>query len=180
MDKFDGKIKYKAESIFADKHDEITDYEIIFKKNGDYIQMKNEDDMATYYYYGTYKIDNDFITLTGDVSKEFTSKKFKIIVEKNQKNNLDSCKLVQIDNNSKAKIRIIKFNFKNTSSGHSNESAFASSLRNTVLYMQSSYENRMKIITRDKILRADLSSVMVFGDISMYFSRRVMVSEVAA
>jgi hypothetical protein len=115
IEKFDGKIRYKAESIFADKHDEITDYEIIFKKNEDYILMKNEDDMATYYYYGTYKIDDEFITLTGDVSKEFTSKKFKIIVEKNQKNNEDSLMLVQIDNNSKAKKGKIKFNFNQAS-----------------------------------------------------------------
>ena len=115
IEKFDGKIRYKAESIFADKHDEITDYEIIFKKNEDYILMKNEDDMATYYYYGTYKIDDEFITLTGDVSKEFTSKKFKIIVEKNQKNNEDSLMLVQIDNNNKAKKGKIKFNFNQAS-----------------------------------------------------------------
>ena len=85
IDKFDGKISYRAEATLKEKNDVSAEYDIIFKKNGDYIQMKN-DEYMTYYFYGTYDLKKDFITLSGDLSKELNSKKLKIVFEKNQKN----------------------------------------------------------------------------------------------
>lgn len=115
IDKFDGKISYRAEATLKEKNDVSSEYDIIFKKNGDYIQLKNEDDYATYYFYGTYKLKKDFITLTGDLSKELNSKNLKIVVEKNQKNPDDTLRLVQIDKNGEVIKGALKFNFKKSS-----------------------------------------------------------------
>ena len=98
IEKFDGEINYRAEATLKEKNDVSAEYDIIFKKNGDYIQMKN-DEYMTYYFYGTYELKKDFITLSGDLSKELNFKKLKIVVEKNQKNPDVTLRLVQIDKN---------------------------------------------------------------------------------
>lgn len=116
VEKFDDKIKFDALTIIENNQEENRDCRIIFKKNGDYIQIINYYDyLVSYCFYGTYELNSNVIKLSGDLSKELDSKKLKIVVEKNQKNPDDTLRLVQIDKNGEVIKGALKFNFKKSS-----------------------------------------------------------------
>jgi hypothetical protein len=116
VEMFDDKIKFDAIATIENNQEENRDCRIIFKKNGDYIQIVNYYDyLVSYCFYGTYELNSNVIKLTGDLSKELNFKKLKIVVEKNQKNPDDTLRLVQIDKNGEVIKGALKFNFKKSS-----------------------------------------------------------------